>query len=153
MRSDLSRNCYELIPCSAPNLCVEAADGPTCAEPTDSLAACDAVRSAYDLLLQRIHPVIVRAGAGPLAAGAYQSSQCPEACKVSAGHCAQGLDTCWFVSSGPDPELDRLAALHQSLGCPALSPCLCPPAPEAICQVDGSGAAGAFRGPLTCMVR
>lgn len=149
MRSDFDRNCYQLIPCSAPNRCVEVAQGPTCAE---SAAAWGAVRSAYDVRLQWSRPLMLRSGSGALAAGSYPHVQCPEACKVSQGHCAQGLDSCWFVSSGPDAELDRLAALYASLGCPPITSCSCPPAPEASYQIDSSGAAGAFGGPLTCMI-
>ena len=138
------------FPCSARGRCVEAADGPACAE---SAHACDAVRSAYNLWLQKLHPLIARAGSDSPPASAFQNSQCPEACKVSAGHCAQGLDTCWFVAHGSDPELDRLAALHESLGCPAMAPCVCPPVPDISCQVDSSGAAGAYPGPPKCMIR
>ena len=150
VRTNQSRNCYDVIPCSARGRCVEAADGPACAE---SVHACDAVRSAYNLWLQKLDPLIARAGSDSPPASAYQNSQCPEACKVSAGHCAQGLDTCWFVAYGSDPELDRLAALHESLGCPAMAPCVCPPVPDISCQVDSSGAAGAYPGPAKCMIR
>lgn len=149
IRADLSRNCYDLVPCSTLNRCVAAIDGPTCAE---SAKDCEAVRSAYEVELQRGHPMIARTGSEPFAAGFYPKIQCPESCKVSQGHCAQGLDTCWLVSYGPDPELDRLATLYEALGCPPLGVCNCPRAPEASCQFDSSGAAGAYRGPLTCMI-
>jgi hypothetical protein len=151
VRTDQSLNCYaELIPCSAMNRCVPAIGGPMCAESVDD---CEAVRAAYEAHLHSAGPTTLRTGSGPLPTGLYRNLQCPDGCRVSAGHCAQGLDTCWFLSYGPDPELDRLAALYETLGCPTLGPCSCPPAPEATCQFDNSGAAGAHRGPLTCTVQ
>jgi hypothetical protein len=73
---------------------------------------------------------------------------------VSEGHCARGLDTCWLISTGPDPELDRLAGLYQALGCPALGACDCPPAPVATCAPDSSRAGSyGYPGPLTCTVK
>jgi hypothetical protein len=150
MRTDQARNCYyDVMPCSAPGRCVVGSMGPVCAE---SAGDCETVRSAYEAELQRTQMITVRTGQAPLPSGPYRSTSCPEACQASAGHCAQGLDTCWFLSFGPDDELGRLATLYQALRCPALGPCVCPPAPVATCEYDSSGAAGAFRGPLTCMV-
>jgi hypothetical protein len=150
VRSNPSADCYDLIPCSAPDRCVDALAGPVCAE---SAIDCEAVRSAYEAHLQRSSATTLRTGEDPLAAGSYRNIQCPESCKVSAGHCAQGLDTCWFISYGPDLELDRIAALYESLACPAMGLCRCPPAPEANCQFESTGASGASRGPLTCMIQ
>src|SRR4051812_22609584 len=134
LRTNQAANCYEdVVPCSAPGHCVLGSTGPICAEST---ADCAAVRAAYDARLQWTHVITLRTDSAPLPAGPYQNTLCPEACRVSAGHCAQGLDTCWFLSFGTDEELDRLANLYQALGCPALGPCACPPAPVASCQYD-----------------
>jgi hypothetical protein len=63
------------------------------------------------------------------------------------------LDTCWFIYPS-SPELDQLAALYESLGCPALGDCTtCPPAPDVSCEFDSSKASGRYRGPLTCTVK
>ena len=150
VRTDERMDCYyDVIPCSAANRCVNALSAPICAESVDD---CEAVRSAYETRLRWTRATTLRTGSGPLAAGRYRSIQCPESCKVFAGHCAHGLDTCWFLSYEPDAELDRLAALYETLGCSPLGPCSCPPAPEATCEFDSSGAAGAYRGPLTCAI-
>lgn len=151
VRTDLTRNCYEaVVPCSGPDRCVIGSDGPMCAE---SKSDCETVRAAYQARLERSGraTTTVRTGSA-LAAGLYRDIQCPQYCIVSPGHCAQGLDTCWFLSYGPDPELDRLAALYQELGCPSLGPCICSPAPDASCQDDSAGAAGSYQGPLICTV-
>jgi hypothetical protein len=147
-RGSPNADCYDVIPCSAPNRCVTSAHGAVCA---DSKADCDAVREAYEAPLQSSLTTTLRSGSGPLAAGTYPS-YCPEACKVSPGHCAQGLDTCWFLSYGPDAELDRLANLYRDLGCPSLGACDCPPEPRVSCQYDSSGASGSYSGPLACTV-
>lgn len=123
--------------------------GPMCAESTND---CGAVQATYEAQLQVGHPPTVRTGSEPLAAGLYPDTQCPYMCQVSPGHCAQGLDTCWFIYP-PSPELDRLATLYESLGCPPLGPCTCPPAPDVTCEFDSSKASGDYRGPLTCTVR
>ncbi len=142
-------SCYEFVPCSGPDRCVVGKNGPVCAESTSD---CEAVRADYEARLTSPLAAVVRAGAGPLAPGPYRNVMCPETCRVSAGHCAQGLATCWLLSYETNPELDRIANLYQALGCPALGPCSCPPAPIASCQFDASGAAGGYSGPLTCMV-
>jgi hypothetical protein len=144
-----TQNCYDVVPCSGPNRCVFGSAGPVCAE---SASDCNAVRTAYEAQLRWSMMETVRSDAGPLDAGTYPNVQCPEACRVSAGNCAQGLDTCWFLSYGPDAERDRLANLYQELGCPALGPCNCPPAPVASCQYDASRSQGDYGGPLTCTV-
>jgi hypothetical protein len=148
MTGSANGDCYDVIPCSGPNRCVMGAHGAVCAESAND---CEDVRVAYEAPLQSQLTTVVRSGDKPLPAGTYRS-QCPEACKVSEGHCAQGLGTCWLLSSGPDPEQARLAALYQALGCAPVAPCECPPAPVAKCQYDSSGAAGSYRGPLTCTV-
>jgi len=142
-------NCYDVIPCSGLDRCVVGSNGPVCAE---SKSDCETVRAAYEAWLRSLPMATVRSGSGLLDAGTYPDIQCPEACKVTEGNCAQGLDTCWFLSYGPDPERDRLANLYQALACPALGPCNCPPAPIASCQYDSSQSMGSFRGPLTCTV-
>lgn len=142
--------CYDFVPCSGPDRCVVGNNGPVCAE---SSGDCADVRSAYEDRLR--YSLLIRSGSPALASGPYNDIQCPNACTVSAGHCAQGLDTCWILPlyfSGPDTELDRLANLYQSLGCPTLGACNCPPAPSTSCQFDTSKAQGSERGPLTCMV-
>jgi hypothetical protein len=142
-------SCYEFVPCSAPNRCVFGENGPICAESTNE---CEAVRLTYESYLHTPSMGIVRSGSEPLAAGVYESIQCPDRCQVSEGHCAQGLDTCWFLAYRPTPELDRLASLYQELGCPSLGQCDCPPAPIASCQPDPRGAMGDYAGPIRCTV-
>jgi hypothetical protein len=111
MKGSANGDCYEVIPCSGPNRCVMGAHGAVCAESTND---CEDVRAAYEAPLQSQLTTVVRSGDKPLPAGTY-GSYCPEACKVSEGHCAQGLGTCWLLSSGPDAEQGRLAALYQAL--------------------------------------
>jgi len=143
-------NCYDFTPCSGSDRCVMGKQGPVCAE---SSGDCEDVRTAYEGALA--YSLTVRSGAPALAAGPYRDIQCPNACTVSPGHCAQGLDTCWILQkyfSDQNPELDRLANLYQSLGCPSLGPCSCPPVSLTSCEFDTSMAQGDYRGPLTCMV-
>lgn len=142
-------SCYETIPCSGPGRCVVGNDGPVCAESTNN---CEAVRTAYESGLR--FSLAVRAKSAPLAPGAYSTVECPEACHVSQGHCAQGLDTCWLLPyyGTSDSELDRIANLYAALGCPALAACDCPPAPITSCQFPSDGATGTSGRALTCMV-
>jgi hypothetical protein len=148
LRSSARGDCYDLIPCSAPNRCVVGAYGAVCAESTND---CEAVRAAYEAPLASRLITTVRSGSGPLPPGTYPS-YCPEACQVSEGHCAQGLGTCWLLSYGPDQELDRLANLYRELDCPPFGTCNCPAKPSASCQYDSSRATASYSGPLTCMV-
>jgi hypothetical protein len=142
--------CYDFTPCSGPDRCVMGSQGASCAE---SNADCGDVHVAYETGLG--YSLTVRSGAPALAIGPKRDIHCPEACTVLQGHCAQGLDTCWLLPkyfAGPETELDRLADLYQSLGCPSLGRCECPPSPLTSCQFDASLAKGMYRGPLTCMV-
>src|SRR5689334_9197874 len=45
VRANPTGTCYDVLPCSSPDRCVDAAGGPVCVE---SASDCDAVRSAYE---------------------------------------------------------------------------------------------------------
>lgn len=146
-----NHTCYQLVTaCSQPGRCLNGPNGPACME---SKADCDTVRAAYENQLAG-YAAIVRSGDGPLAPGSYSDVQCAASCKVYSGHCAQGLDTCWLLPkylASSNPELDRLADLYQTLGCPALGHCDCPPAPVAVCKYGER--LGSDPAPLTCIVQ
>jgi len=115
--------CIEIVEvCPDTNACIASG----CAR---SSSDCDAIRAAYE---QTIKPVangsvvaVVREGTDSLAPGEY-GPNCPGDCNVVAGDCTAGLDTCWLVGHR-SAETDRLAALYERMGCPALSACNCPP--------------------------
>jgi hypothetical protein len=69
----------------------------------------------------------------------YNPGCAPSDCGVVAGHCDLGLGACWYLGR-PQPELDRLANLYQSLGCATSMPCACPPATvSATCETNPDG--------------
>jgi hypothetical protein len=143
--------CYDFVPCSGPNRCVEIGASAICAESIDD---CGTVRDAYEKYVKNtFHLAEVRSGSGPLAPGIYDRAGSPWECSVLQGHCAQGLDTCWLVGNeGALSSLDRYASLYQSLGCPSLGPCDCPAQPQVSWKPEPQPGTDAGAGPYRCFI-
>jgi len=129
--------CFDLIPCPDRDSCflkdnLEA----VCAE---SINDCDGVRQAYDNEIALSPITTARSGSSALIPGVYAPPCIPNDCEIVPGHCAAGLDTCWFVGK-PSAELERLASLYTRLGCASSVECVCPEPPFAIaCEVAPDG--------------
>ena len=115
--------CREVLEtCSDPEACA----GAICAKSADD---CDAIAAAYEnsITPSQTGSIVarVRPGDDGLAPGEYGPG-CRADCDIVPGDCEAGLNTCWLVGYRT-PDMDRLAALYQRMGCPPLSECDCPP--------------------------
>jgi hypothetical protein len=123
----------------------------------DSVDDCEAVRNVYESLLASLNVTPLPRDSASLEPGAYNPACAESDCAVQAGHCQSGLGPCWFLGR-VQPELDRLASLYASLGCPAVATCDCPsPVMEAHCETgqDGTPAwsSGSISATYACIVR
>jgi hypothetical protein len=149
--------CYAPVEtCAAVGSCVTPSAGGSafCA---DSAGDCEAVRKAYESLLASLNVTPLPQDSASLEPGVYNPGCGESDCAVQPGHCQSGLGPCWFLGR-PQPALDRLASLHASLGCPAVTTCDCPsPMMDAHCEAGPDGMPAWTSGTLSatnaCIVR
>jgi hypothetical protein len=137
IKNCIDYSCFEITPCAERDSCVRDSFGPVCA---DSAEDCEKVRDGYNWTIasQNLMGGVVRSGEPGLPPGYDLQCHAEDGCTLMPGHCDSGLDTCWLVMPPyMKPELDRLAALYERLGCPPLSDCSCTPMPsEFVCAFE-----------------
>jgi hypothetical protein len=104
-----------------------------------STADCPAIAKAYAAVVAAENITPVAPGSTGLAPGVYNPNCDSIDCGVVPGHCDLGLGACWYLGR-PQPQLDQLANVYESLGCATSTPCQCPPATAAAsCESNPDG--------------
>jgi hypothetical protein len=129
--------CYGVIDtCPSADACIVTRSGAQCAR---SNADCGAIADAYAYAVSGANITPALTGSSGLKPGVYNLGCSAADCNIVSGHCDLGLGACWYMGR-PQPELDKLAALYQSLGCATSTPCQCPPQQvTASCQSNPDG--------------
>jgi hypothetical protein len=129
--------CYAVADtCPTADACIVTSAGAQCARST---ADCPAIADAYAYAIANANVTPVLAGTSGLQPGVYNPGCAAADCGIVPGHCDLGLGACWYLGR-PQPELDKLAALYESLGCATSTPCQCPPLHiDASCETNPDG--------------
>jgi hypothetical protein len=132
--------CYDVFDTCPAGACVYAPGTTTSAAScARSAADCPAIANAYAATVAAGNLTAVPAGSSGLTPGEYNFACSPIDCGIVPGHCDLGLGACWYLGR-PQPQLDRLAALYQSLACATSTPCSCPPQQAtATCETNPDG--------------